>query len=162
MLSFVSCTKDSYKSAVESERKDIESFFTSNKIAYNLVDGVYRVENNTNADDISIAKKDSVWFNYSIHTFRNGRGELLDSNIKEIVEGSNLNSELLTLEPRAIKYGTSPLMKGIELGIQSCLQNGEYELVIPFSLAYDDKYLGVISPFQTMYVYLKILKVQKN
>ena len=162
-LIFVSCEKEETQNMIDSEREEINMFIESTKLKYeNITSNLYKltvleVPEETN----SVQKGDSVYINYVMSAFSSGRGGVITTNIKEISESSDLGIDNDLLVPFGIKYGSTSLIKGIDIALENSKDLGSYQVIIPFELGYGDKFNGIVSPYTTLFFEYEIINIIK-
>ena len=153
---------------VTQQTNSFVSYLEGAKLPYAVRGGVYQCVANAEragyATDKSVSYGDSVVFNFAAYTFGAPLGTLFFTNVKEWLPASykTLDPTYWNMTPRRIRYGVTPLMRGLANGFSGSRENDSLVLFINSELAYGAQGMGVIEPDKATVWVVKISKVVKQ
>lgn len=131
-LIFSFCTKQDRENTIINQEADIDKYLSSLQGAEIIRNGgSNRAVISLGTEGIQAAPGDSLYIRYAGYTFSNGKGTLFVTNDPEIAAN---NKFPLQESPEKIELGRTPLVKGLELGLNGVKQ-GEYCYIV-FSAKY--------------------------
>lgn len=167
VLAAVSCSKsggNDYNS-YESQRERIVSYV--GKLTTSVVenDGVFVTRTNVNpvtAGAPRLTGGDSVWVNYVMYKFSTKPDSVFMTNIESVAIEKGFDTDYLSLEPLALKYGTTEIMSGFEKGLANSMEGDSLMMFIPSRDAYDNKIVGIVEKSTIIAIFADIKKIKKN
>ena len=153
---------------VSRQNTSFESYLKGANAPYAMRGGVYQYVANSGrssyATDKAVTYGDSVIFNFAAYTFGSPLGTLFYTNVLGWLSSRDaaLDVSYWDMTPRRIRYGVTPLMKGLSNGLAGSRENDSLMLFINSDLAYGDKGLGTVDPDQATVWVVKINKVVKQ
>ena len=152
-ISLFACSKDT--SDVDDQRVSIENYIS--RQGWENVDylgGVYRYVLNQNRpgyeDAMRAGTGDKVVINYTVYQFSSsstgGLGTLIYTNNPEVQnEQEGLDPAYWAKEPWEVTLGSTPLISGLELGLNGVRQGDTLQLFMSSDKGYGDKEFGTIA-----------------
>lgn len=116
---------------------------------YTVQEGVYKYVVNGEregrpGESQQCERGDSVVFRFAAYVFTGSQNALFYTNIAGLAEGTGLNTDYWSFEPRRIKIGTTPVIKGLENALPYCCKGDSVALFITSDLGFDDNNIGTV------------------
>lgn len=155
-----SCSKEE-ETRLASEIKSIETFLKKNAVRYTVDNNVYKVMIDSIAGEQQIAVKgDSVFFYYAIFSFNGAIQMLYDTNDEEIADEYGIDKTFLKFKEKKIELGTTPMVLGLQTGIEGSQAGDEFSLLMPSTMGYGKHWNGSIPPFTPLYMWVSITNIK--
>lgn len=161
---FTSCSKTDDSDSYYSQCDRIESYLDGLYETYSTKNGVYYVslDSEQPSDRVRLEVGDSASIYYYIYTFYSSPDSLLYTNIEDIATESGYQTSLFNFTPLKIKYGTTPLFEGFNLGLEGMGAQDSSIMLIPSDLAYGDNINGMADKNTTIMVFATITDITKQ
>lgn len=149
----LACSEDT--SDVDNQRVSMENFISGK--GWERVDylgGVYRYVLNRDRNGYEEAPQaergNRLVINYSVYVFSasstDGRGTLIYTNNPEIQnEQEGLDPAYWAKEPLDVELGRTPLISGLERGLEGVRQGDTLQLFMSSDMGYGDREVGIIA-----------------
>lgn len=169
---FVACNSEEDTSLAE-QIVDIEDYLETAGYDYELISGVYRFDRDTSISDSSsglinssnslvLEKGDSIFINYVAYVFDGGQSGVFDTNVLEIAEYLEYDLEARSFEPLGIKYGTTQVIKGLELGLSNVSAGDFITIIFPCNLGYDSSVVGLVPSMSALSFDIDVIDIKSN
>lgn len=159
------CNKGDDQNSDGAQRERIIKYTGSLATPVSERDGVFIARLNTQAADpasLRVEPGDSVWIDYAMYTFFSKPDSLFATNIEELAEEKGFDTRYISLEPLAIRYGDTELIKGFARGIENALEHDSLMIFVPSKLAYGNKLVGIVKKSTTIAIFADIKKIRKH
>ncbi|NOZ34342.1 MAG: FKBP-type peptidyl-prolyl cis-trans isomerase [Chlorobi bacterium] len=147
----------SIKKRTEAEAKQK----AENKVKYkdNLEAGKKFLADNANKDGVITTKSG---LQYKVLKKGSGKTPTISDKVRVNYEGKLLDGTVFDSSYKRKKpaeFGVTQVIKGWTEALQLMKEGSEYELYVPYDLAYGDRAAGSIKPFSTLIFKVKLIKV---
>lgn len=159
------CNKGDDQNSDGAQRERIIKYTGSLATPVSERDGIFITRLNTQAADpasLRVEPGDSVWIDYAMYTFFSKPDSLFATNIEELAEEKGFDKRYISLEPLAIRYGDTELIKGFARGIENALEHDSLMIFVPSKLAYGNKLVGIVKKSTTIAIFADIKKIRKH
>ncbi|MDE6483512.1 MAG: FKBP-type peptidyl-prolyl cis-trans isomerase [Rikenellaceae bacterium] len=159
------CNKGDDQNSNGAQRERIIKYTESLSTPVSERDGVFITRLNTLAADpasLRVEPGDSVWIDYAMYTFFSKPDSLFATNIAALAEENGFDTHYMSLEPLAVKYGETEIIKGFARGINNALEHDSLMIFVPSELAYDNKMVGIVKKSTTIAIFADIKKIRKH
>jgi len=159
------CGKGDDQNSDGAQRERIIKYTASLTTPVTERDGVFITRLNAiDADPASLRVEhgDSVWIDYAMYTFFSKPDSLFATNIAALAVEKGFDTHYMSLEPLAVKYGDTELIKGFASGIESALEHDSLMIFVPSRLAYGNKMVGIVKKRTTIAIFADIKKIRKH
>ncbi len=161
-LALQSCSDTLLQEDIDEQVTNIESYLDNGKFDYTREGDLFKVVNPvTPSTQISLQEGDSLYFYFAQYLFTSTIGALYYTNIEHLATEANMDLMGLSYEPLAVKYGTTPLIEGYEIGLNGAMQGDTLTLFMTSELAYGDKYISTLDKNQSIASVVIIEKIVK-
>lgn len=161
----VSCKSDDDSDSEPSQLARIATFVESQYTdKYRVIDGAVYVANinERQLQGARITAGDSVELYFAIYRFYSRIDSLVYTNIESVAREQNFDFQLLSFEPMKIKYGTTPLFKGMGLALDKLIEGDSSYVFMPSTYAYGDIANGVVPSNNSIALFLNVTKIKSN
>ncbi len=112
-------------------------------------------------EQLVIVEGDSVYINYVGYIFTSSPNGVFVTNVESIGEVLGFSPEDKVYAPLGIKYGTTPLVEGLNRGLKG-LKNGDMvSIFMNYTLAFGDAEIGLIPSESAISYDIDIIEVKR-
>lgn len=142
------CSKET--SDIDDQRTTLENYISQKALEnVDYLGGVYRYVINRDRNGYETALQaepgNTVVFNYSVYVFSKGPGTLIYTNNPDVQnEQEGLDPAYWPKEPLKVVLGQTPLISGLEKGLNGVRQGDTLQLYMSSDMGYGDNPMGTI------------------
>lgn len=160
---FVRCSKSDAESATVDQNTAIERYLDATGKGYSQLNGVYKqvsVEARQGAK--TLQEGDSLYILFAQYEFTSRPEGLYYTNIDTLVTQAGFDPAVISTAPYGIRYGETPLIAGLNSGLEGCLEGEQFMLYMAHDLAYGKTGAGVVPPYTAIAVSVNVLEIKTN
>ena len=139
------------------EQEKITTYLKENNWENVSIEGVYYKELVKGSGN-AVKNGDKVKVNY-IGQLLNGK--VFDSSLEDVAKENGLYNSARKYEPIEFQMGAGQMIKGFEIAVRQMNVGTKAMVLIPSSLAYGDRDMGLISPYSPLVFTIELVEIQQ-
>ncbi|MGP1514969.1 MAG: FKBP-type peptidyl-prolyl cis-trans isomerase [Bacteroidales bacterium] len=143
--------------ALQKENKSIEDYIKNNGWDNKIVEGIY-VKHLNKGIGTKAKDGDKVKIHYIGQLLD---GTCFDTSVESVARENNLYNVQRKYEPLEFVIGKGQMIKGFEIAAKQLNKGGKAIVLLPSSLAYGNRDMGVIKPYSPLLFTIEMIEISK-
>ncbi len=159
LFAAASCDKEDRKNTYADQETRIDNYVSTLSSDYTVVynRGVPRIIVAEGISGGNVLKKgDSLYFHFSGYVFSSGKGSLFATNDASVAEANGFTTDG---QPYMAQFGKSPLIKGLELGLEGAKEGEHCYIIFSARYGYGNQIMASIPKLTPLFFDITIDKV---
>ncbi len=138
------------------EQEKIATYLKENHWENNNIEGIYYKEL-VKGEGEKAKNGDKVKVNYTGQLLD---GKVFDSSLEDVAKENGLYNSARKYEPIEFQLGAGQMIRGFEIAAHQMSKGSKAMVIIPSSLAYGDRDMGIISPYSPLIFTMEVVDIQ--
>lgn len=157
------CSKSDAESTTVDQNTAIVRYLDATGMEYSQLNGVYKQVSVEAPQGAKVLQEgDSLYILFAQYAFTSRPENLYYTNIDTLVTQAGFDPSVISTAPYGIRYGETPLISGLNSGLEGCRTGEQFMLYMAHDLAYGKTGAGVIPPYTAIAVSVNVLEIKTN